>query len=200
VVLRSQTGCRRPWGMAPLWAALGAIALGGALMAQAPQAVAQLQRAGPLGGRAPDAATLARSSSSGHLRILEPAVGQELRPGELRLRVAQPPAGGRTAEILVSWNSDPSGVTPVESCQVPLQQLVAGVLAPPQITRGREGRFTIQARVIEPYQGALSAPVGIRIGAGPSHPSQGLLRTPDREPGVMRRPTAAQVGDFACSG
>jgi len=104
------------------------------------------------------------------------------------------------AEVLVAWNSAPSGATPVESCRVPLEQLLAGVMASPQVTRGREGRFTIQVRVIEPYQGPLSAPVDIRIASRRPAVREGLLAAPPRDAGILTRRAPTQVGDFACSG
>jgi hypothetical protein len=143
---------------------------------------------------------LARPPAPGRLRILEPSLGQDLQPGELRLRVTAPDGGGRTAEVLAAWNSDPSGVTPIVSCRVPLEQLVDGVRAPPEMTRGRLGGFTFQARVVEPYEGPLSAPVDVRIVKSPSSAGPGHLAPPVRPGRIMARPAPAPVGNFACSG
>jgi hypothetical protein len=76
----------------------------------------------------------------------------------------------------------------VVSCRIPLEQLVAGVRLPASATQGRLGRFTLQARVIQPYDGAWSAPVDVVLSDwGASRDDSYRQRRPD------------PVGDFECA-
>ena len=118
------------------------------------------------------------------LHFIEPASQSRALIGWLRMRVAPPAAGGRTVEVLLAWNSDPRGVTPVATCRAPLDELVAGVAPPASATTGHTGSFTIQARVVEPYLGALSAPVDVTL----------LPKSDDRITVRRRSPD----GDFKC--
>ncbi len=89
--------------------------------------------------------------------------------------------------MLLAWNSDPRGVTPVETCRVRLEQLVSGVILPSSATGGRIGSFTIQARVVEPFQGDLSAPVDVV-----------LLAAVPYDSGFARRRWPGESGSFQC--
>ncbi len=127
------------------------------LMQEAPNygrsMVGQLERQGP--------EQRARVGADRRLRFIEPVAGARSPIGSLRLRVAPPSASGGVVEMLLAWNSDPRGVTPVETCRIPLDQLVSGVILPASATGGRTGSFTIQGRVVEPFQGELSPPVDV---------------------------------------
>lgn len=118
------------------------------------------------------------------LHFVAPSPGETATPGGLSLRVA--PSSGRTAEILIAWNSDPRGVTPVWTCRIALDQLISGVRLPASATQGRLGRFTLQARVIQPDGGPWSAPVDVAIAdSSRDYPA--------------RRQQSDPVGDFECA-
>jgi hypothetical protein len=119
-----------------------------------------------------------RPQQTGRLHFLQPAIGATLAASDLRLQVAPTADGGQTVEVLIAWNSDPSGVTPVETCQVPLERLVSGVMVPASAIRGRTGRFTIQARIVAPEPGPWSAPTDITLAATRPYDNRPLARPP----------------------
>jgi hypothetical protein len=160
-----------------------------ALALQAPRPVFSQRSRAPV--EIPD-----RSHGSDRLHFLQPQNGAVARIGDLRLLVAPVPAGGRTVEVLLAWNSDPRGVVPVETCRVPLDQLVAGVRLPATATRGRTGRFTIQARVIAPDQGAISAPVDVTLVTAEAF--NRTIRSPRTYDERSRDSRPSPVGDFSC--
>ena len=188
-------GAKRP-AAAALCLALWAVGPSGARAG--PDSVAMPLRQGAYPSRSADQArTWKHAEPPVHLHFLEPSQGAAARIGDLRMKVAPPAAGGRTVEVLLAWNSDPRGVIPVETCRIPLDQLVSGVLLPASATQGHLGSFTIQARVVEPYQGPSSAPVDVTLRAADGADGRALRRAPTYEE-LPSRPRADPVGDFAC--
>jgi hypothetical protein len=162
-----------------------------------PEGLTRAPHAAYSGRAAEQAATVRRPDASAHLHFLEPASGQGAPIGELVMRVAPVTAGGRTAEVLLAWNSDPRGFVSIDTCRIALDQLVSGVRLPARATKGHTGRFTMQARIVEPFQGSLSAPVDVVLTAADGAEARSFRRAPTYED-LRNRPRPDPVGDFAC--
>jgi hypothetical protein len=189
-------GCAAMAAAVALCAALSS--LGPARARAAPQGLATPAPQGAYSGRAAaQVGSVRRPDVSAHLHFLEPASGQSARIGELPMRVAPVTAGGRVVEVLLAWNSDPRGVVSIDTCRIALDQLVSGVRLPASATKGHTGRFTIQARIVEPFQGGQSAPVDVTLAAADGAEARSFHRAPTYED-LRNRPRPEPVGDFDC--
>jgi hypothetical protein len=99
--------------------------------------------------------------------LVEPARGAQAPLGQLRLRIEPPGRGSTEAEVAFKWLSHPMGVVQLFTWQVPIDQLVAGVIVPASATEGHIGYWEVQVRVAAPFESQWSPKVWIELTSPP---------------------------------
>jgi hypothetical protein len=89
--------------------------------------------------------------------LLEPPVNAHVPIGELHARIDTPVGGGTMVEFALSRGEESV------PWRVKMAAAVAGIVLPAELTNGQPGKWRLTARVVEPFDGPVSAPVEIEL-------------------------------------